>query len=148
MLNNSFLVSEDGGSNISTGILDTPFTRSQEVTMGLTWLIFGLLGNNTVCVAYIIQQSCQFNYHFCLGILGNGLTLVVLLRAKSLYNSSTPYLISITICDLLASTFVLPFLGVSGLSGRVLYPVWLCKLLSLGFHILHGNCFNCLMTHN
>ena len=59
------------------------------------------------------RNRSQFVLHSFLstGLLGNGFTLAVLWRSPRLYNCCTPYLISMTICDLLASLLILPLLG-------------------------------------
>ena len=56
------------------------------------------------------------------GLLGNGFTLAVLWRSPRLYNCCTPYLISMTICDLLASLLILPLLG--RVHRRFKFQVW------------------------
>ena len=69
------------------------------------------------------------------GLVGNILTLAVLIRSPRLKNCCTPYLISLTICDLLVSTLILPMIGLSGLSGSVLYPEEVCKVFSFLLHL-------------
>ena len=77
------------------------------------------------CQVEILPQCrSQFVLHSFLstGLLGNGFTLAVLWRSPRLYNCCTPYLISMTICDLLASLLILPLLG--RVHSRFKFQVW------------------------
>ena len=72
------------------------------------------------------------------GTFGNTLTLVVLLKARSLYNNCTPYMFSLTWCDLMQTTLILPVMGINALNHSSFLPAALCQPIAALFHTILG----------
>ena len=72
------------------------------------------------------------------GILGNTYTILVMLFRKRLYNSCTPYLISVAISDLVVTSIILPVVGLNAVTGKVLVPKLLCEWFSWLLHNILG----------
>lgn len=54
---------------------------------------------------------------------------------KRLNNSCTPYLISVAVSDLLMTGLILPVVGINAVTGKVFIPKFLCKWVSVVYHI-------------
>ncbi len=80
------------------------------------------------------ERTSQSSRH--VGTAGNFATLLVILDARRLRNNCTPFLISLSVCDLLMTLVVLPLIGANAVSGRILVPFPVCKYFSIVFHIL------------
>jgi hypothetical protein len=76
---------------------------------------------------------------FTLGFLGNTMTIYVLCRARRLYRPCTPFLINISVADVIMNLMVLAPMAANALSGLVILPFPLCKLFSVFFHTQIGN---------
>ena len=66
------------------------------------------------------------------------LTILLLRRARRLRNDCTPYLVNVSVTDLVMTVTVLPMIGVQAVSGLVLVPFPFCKIFSALFHALVG----------
>ncbi len=74
--------------------------------------------------------------------------MLVMLNKRRLYNCCTPYLISVSLCDLLMTGVMLPAIGLNGIFGRVVLPNMVCKWLSICFHCLLGTKITTLKVTN
>ncbi|TRY71826.1 hypothetical protein TCAL_01074 [Tigriopus californicus] len=75
-------------------------------------------------------------YKIPISILGNSLTIYVIHRTRRLHNPCTPYLINVSCLDLAVSVLILPVIGINAVSGLVIFPLVMCKPLSVLFHVL------------
>ena len=75
---------------------------------------------------------------FFKGTFGNLLTIIVMVKTRRLHNFCTPFLINLSVCDALMTVFILPVLGFNGVLGKSYFPVFLCKVVSIVFHVIIG----------
>ena len=95
--------------------LTTFFSRQSEVWMGISFIFLSLVG-----------------------VIGNTYTILVMVFRKRLYNCCTPYLISVSMSDLIMTAIILPVAGLNAVTGLSYIPIQLCKGISIIFHILLG----------
>jgi len=93
--------------------LTTFFSRQSEVWMGISFIFLSLVG-----------------------VIGNTYTILVMIFRKRLYNCCTPYLISVSMSDLIMTAIILPVAGLNAVTGLSYIPIQLCKGISIIFHIL------------
>ena len=61
-----------------------------------------------------------------------------MVKFRRLHNFCTPFLINLSVCDMLMTAFILPILGFNGISGQSYLPIPICKLISIIFHVVIG----------
>ena len=93
--------------------LTTFFSRQTEVWMGISFIVLSLVG-----------------------VVGNTYTILVMVFRKRLYNCCTPYLISVSMSDLIMTAIILPVAGLNAVTGLSYIPIQMCKGISIIFHIL------------
>ena len=106
---------EEATTIIEDSKLTTFFSRQSEVFMGISFIFLSLVG-----------------------VIGNTYTILVMIFRKRLYNCCTPYLISVSISDLIMTAIILPVAGLNAVSGLSYIPIQMCKGISIIFHILLG----------
>ena len=75
---------------------------------------------------------------FHLGLVGNTYTILVMMFRKRLYTACTPYLISVTMADLVMTAVILPVVGVNAITGKKFLPSIFCKSFSILYHDILG----------
>ncbi|XP_072094240.1 C-X-C chemokine receptor type 5 [Mobula birostris] len=90
----------------------------------------------------VIVPICYFLV-FLLGVIGNGLVLLILLRYKNSRSPTDSYLLHLAVADLLL-VLVLPFLAIESIFGW-LFGTFLCKLLT-SIHKLNFFCNSLLLA--
>ena len=118
-------------TNQSFVTLRTFFTRDAEITTGIMYLLMSLIGKN---IFFVKLRS--FKNRYFSGVIGNTFTILVMVFRRRLYNSCTPYLISVAVSDLLMTSLILPVAGLNAITGKVYSSHFLCKWLSLIFHTI------------
>ena len=83
---------------------------------------------------------------FVSGVLGNTYTILVMVFRKRLYNCCTPYLIGVSISDLVMTAVVLPVVGLNAVTGKIFVPSSLCMLFSVIYHDILGKNYLRIIT--
>ena len=114
--------------------LTTFFSRKNEIIMGISFILLSIIGKNLI---KLVNDPNLIILNFT-GVIGNTYTILVMIFRKRLYNCCTPYLISVSISDLIMTAIILPVAGFNAVLGVSYIPIFLCKSISTFFHILLG----------
>jgi len=97
--------------SITNDGLTTFYSRRSEVIMGAAFILLAVVG-----------------------FVGNTYTILVMMFRKRLYTACTPYLISVSMADLVMTAVILPVVGINGITGKVFLPTVFCKWFSILYH--------------